>query len=514
MNLMKTHRPMPAHKSQGPALLASTSYALRINALVLACALVAANAGQAQEFLYQVAGNSVTITQYVGTATSVAIPATIEGLPVSAIRGIWTNVVDLAIPSTVSSIETSAFYGWNRLTAIEVDPLNSSYSSADGVLFDKSQTTLIAYPAGKQGDYVIPMGVTTVGDYAFQISGELTGITIPGSVKTIGWNAFFECFKLGSVSMSDGLTEIGESAFMDCPKLTSLQIPNTVMKIGSSAFAVTGLTNITIPNSITDIGDSAFYSTPLSSVVIPASVKSVGRGTFAYSNALTNITVDAQNTMYSTVGGVLFDKAQSRLIGYPGGRTGAYEVPPTVSTIGESAFAGCTNLTAVALPPALTTIDYQAFVSCTNLTSVIIPSSVTFIDGEAFAGCFSLKSVYFEGDEPSIGSTMFTLDDQTTIYYLPGTRGWSTTFASRPTAPWLQQAPVILHLTGAGSGVNGFGFTVSWTTNKTVIVETSTDLLTSAWLPASTNTLVDGSFVFTSSKLTTEPKRFYRIRSL
>ena len=67
-----------------------------------------------------------------------------------------------------------------------MDALNSVYSSVDGVLFNKSQTTLIQYPGGKAGSYTIPNSVTSIGDYAFSGCTSLTSVTIPNSVTSIG----------------------------------------------------------------------------------------------------------------------------------------------------------------------------------------------------------------------------------------------------------------------------------------------------------------------------------------
>ena len=80
------------------------------------------------------------------------------------------------------------------LTAITVDALNSAYSSVDGVLFNKSQTTLIQYPAGKAGtSYTIPNSVTSIGDSAFSGCTSLTSVTIATSVTSIGDEAFYDC---------------------------------------------------------------------------------------------------------------------------------------------------------------------------------------------------------------------------------------------------------------------------------------------------------------------------------
>ena len=78
----------------------------------------------------------------------------------------------------------------SSLTEITVDATNSLYSSAGGVLFNKSQTTLIGYPAGKVGSYIIPNSVTTIDTWGFSCSTNLTTITIPDSVTSIGSCAF------------------------------------------------------------------------------------------------------------------------------------------------------------------------------------------------------------------------------------------------------------------------------------------------------------------------------------
>ena len=81
-------------------------------------------------------------------------------------------------------------YSCPLLGAITVDASNPAYSSVAGVLFNKSQTTLLRCPEGKSGSYTIPNGVTSIGGYAFSRCSGLTSVTLPTSVTSIGDRAF------------------------------------------------------------------------------------------------------------------------------------------------------------------------------------------------------------------------------------------------------------------------------------------------------------------------------------
>jgi hypothetical protein len=197
-------------------------------------------------------------------------------------------------------------------------------------------------------------------------------------------------------SSIDGLpvTSIGISAFMGSKVATSVTIPDSVTSIGQQAFySCSQLTNATFPQSLVSIGGEAFRASGLSTVAIPSSVTNLGAAAFVYCDRLTAITVDALNPNYSSVEGVLFNKSHSTILGYPGGRTGSYQIPETVNLIGERAFGSCGNLTSVTIPDGVTWIGLGAFFGCTSLQNISIPVSVRTIDLSAFAGCASLTSV-------------------------------------------------------------------------------------------------------------------------
>jgi len=139
-----------------------------------------------------------------------------------------------------------------------MDPLDPAYSSADGVLFDKSQTTLIECPMGKVGSYSMPNTVTSIASSAFKSCTGLTNITISDGVTSIGDYAFQSCTSLTGVTIGSGVTSIGNYAFEGCA-FTGVTIPKNLTSIGYLAFAFcTNLSSLTIPASVSNIGDQAF----------------------------------------------------------------------------------------------------------------------------------------------------------------------------------------------------------------------------------------------------------------
>jgi len=145
-----------------------------------------------------------------------------------------------------------------------------------------------------------------------------------------------------------------------------------------------------------------------------------------------------------------------------------------------------------------------------------IGRGIANIAGGAFLDCSSLQGVYFQGNAPS-SSESFSGDGSATAYYLPGTLGWSSRFGDPyglPTASWFRPNPTILNFEpNFCIQTNRFGFTISWATNISAVVEACTNLANPVWSPVRTNTLTSGSCYFSDSQWTNYPDRFYRIRS-
>jgi hypothetical protein len=306
-------------------------------------------------------------------------------------------------------------------------------------------------------DLIIEEGVTHIGDRAFFGCTRLMSATISNSVKTIGERAFAET-GLTSITIPNGVTSIGNSVFYACTSLISVTIPASVTTIGEDAFSLCrNLISInvatdnahyssvdgvlfnknkttlivyppakqgayTIPNGVVTIGEHAFIlHTGLTSVTIPSSVMTVAKDAFFGCRSLVSINVATDNTHYSSVDGILFNKNKTTLIHYPRSKQDSiYTIPNGVTTIEEGAFSGCKNLTSIVIPHSMTSIEEKAFLWCRSLLSVTIPGSVRFIGKGAFDGCTGLTSVTIENGVKSIGELAFRGCTGLTSITIPG----------------------------------------------------------------------------------------------
>ena len=264
------------------------------------------------------------------------------------------NLKSVTIPNSVTSIDSGAFSNCISLTSIEVS--GNNYSSTDGVLFNKYKSELITYPAGKtDSEYAIPNSVTSIGNYAFACSTNLTSVSIPNSVTSIGYDTFEDCTSLTSVTIPESVTSIGWDTFENCTSLASITIGNGITSIGLGAFSgCTSLTSVTIPDSVTSVGNSAFYDcTSLASVTIPNSVTSIDEHAF-YNTAYYNDESNWDN-------GVLYISDCLIDTNYNFDSTTDYIIKDGTRIIANSAFSKWDNLISVTIPNSVTSIGDSAF---------------------------------------------------------------------------------------------------------------------------------------------------------
>ncbi|MCD8309353.1 MAG: leucine-rich repeat domain-containing protein, partial [Clostridia bacterium] len=346
-----------------------------------------------------------------------------------------TSLTSITIPDSVTSIGSWAFHDCASLTSLTIGNSvtsigsNAFYNTAyyndsdnweDGVLYIGNY--LIAVDTSISGDYTIKDGTIAIADYAFEWCTSLTSITIPDSVTSIGSWVFYKCTSLESAIIPDSVTSIGDYVFHGCESLTSVTIGNSVTIIGYGTFS---------------------YCDSLTSVTIPDSVTAIGSWAFEYCTSLTSITVDSGNTVYKSVDGNLYSYDGTELIQYAVGKTDTtFAIPDGVTSIGDSAFAGCTSLESITISDSVTsigdlafywctsltsitiggsveTIGEWAFYECTSLTSVIIPDSVTSIGERAFYGCSSLTSITIPDSVTSIGNEAFACCESLTSVTIP-----------------------------------------------------------------------------------------------
>ena len=192
-----------------------------------------------------------------------------------------------------------------------------------------------------------------------------------------------------------------------------------------------------------------------------------------------------------------------------------------VTGLGDNVFYNCYRLSSATLGNGLTNMGNLVFNYCYGLTNVTIGNGLATMGNYCFNNCTGLRSVYFQGNAPVVNGVAGTQDQTTfpgiqkqgTVYYALGTTGWGATFGNWPTAGWYDPQPQIHHHLGHGGSGSGspFGFSITWATNTSVVVEASTDLVN--WTAISTNTLINGTNDFSDPDTISHQMRFYRVHA-
>ncbi len=178
------------------------------------------------------------------------------------------------LPAGLRAIENHPFRNCENLTAFKVSEDNPYLCEIDGVVFTRDKKTLLLFPSGRKGEYVIPEGTEKINDGAF-MNSMIERVVVPGTVKEAD---FFDARKLKELVLCEGVEKICESAFYDCC-IDKLILPSTIREIGDRAFQDTGIKEVVLPEGVRKIGNEAFFN---QKVYVPASVTEIGEDAFDY----------------------------------------------------------------------------------------------------------------------------------------------------------------------------------------------------------------------------------------
>jgi len=324
-------------------------------------------------------------------------PVSITRIPEGAFMGclnLGRRLYPLVLPNSITEIEDYAFAGCDSLYQIEL-PVN--IREIKSTVFNNTGLRSITIPENVEtigarafenlkhlkSVTFLTNRITTIEAWTFAGCDSLTTISLPDGVNEIMDSAFEGCKQLSTITLPQNnalFTEIKSSVFNGCVSLSSINIPDSVTNIRRSAFeACEKLVDVTLPNNagFTSIEERTFYgcrvlrSTAANPLVIPNSVTRIGDSAFQ-DCAPTSSTAPAVESQFSFI-----------------------ELPPSVRSIGVSAFEGSKWLSSVILPqnnPLFTTISSRAFFGCKGLKSteenlLLFPDTITTIEASAFQGC-------------------------------------------------------------------------------------------------------------------------------
>ena len=290
------------------------------------------------------------------------------------------SLPSVSFPASLTYIGKGAFAGCTGMKEYKVADGNSCYSSEDGVLFNKEKTNLIAYPTLKtETAYTVPGTVTTI--TSFGENKYLTEITLPAGLQTICDSAFDSCTGITTIDLSSctSLSSVGKGAFDGCYALRTIDLSGCTSLTDFDsyrAFAICqDLTTVSLPAGVTDF---------------------VFSDAFLLCDSLTAVNIAADNTAYSSVDGVVFNKAGDTLIYCPNGRTGIYTVPSSVDSIADGVFKNCSDDLKIVFetetPPELEGLDegkYNHF-SDSGTRCIYVPANAV----DEYTGSWSYQDSY------------------------------------------------------------------------------------------------------------------------
>ena len=412
--------------------------------------------------------------------SSIVIPNTVKTIKRRAFYD-CTGLKTVVVESGVSEIEESAFYGCTSIEKMTLpfvgESLNPTwgYEAPFGHIFGRTISSTISdiygvlqfYEGGNYYYYKIPSSIkeviitdqTVLPEGAFAGCDFIEKITIPLDTTQIGNSAFKNCTALKQLNSStDGIfnipantTIIGDSAFEKCSSVTDVLLDSNLKltSIGASAFSEC----INLERFNNQSGGNFF--------VIPSTISVLNEKVFYGCVKLENLVFDEE----------------------------------VVTTIGVSAFSGCSNLTTINdnyrtfyVPDALTTIGRGAFRNVSNLDEIYIPQTVTSIGYLAFDGCSATIKCRAE-QHPEGWHGDWQGEGNTVIWFYIGDTWDGTTSYSFAGGSGAEEDPYLISTaeqlayvaTAVNQGVDTFK-------GKYLVLTTNLHLMNKEWKPIGTET--------------------------
>ena len=345
---------------------------------------------------------------------TINLPEGLKQICKAAFKG-CSALKSIEIPTSATYVGESAFQGCYSLSNISIPayaiPYKYNYSYETAIkkfsnLFDflgndeDNYSLMHVEISGENVDddlfsyfkkiesVVLAEGVTTIGEYAFNMCDNLQTVELPHGLTSIGRSAFYGCHNLKQISIPSTVTEIGSSAFEYCYSLESINLPvgYTIDQTNDYWYNLlnytfeycTSLRTVTINNSsVYNAINVRYYNSERNLIRCAKTLKILS--SVVNSNTIINGkfakigTADEYNIYERTSDFSYYRLIDNSLIltGYCGSNT-EVTIPSSidgysVKKFSDEAFAECKNITNITLSDSLTKIDQYAFDGCDNL---------------------------------------------------------------------------------------------------------------------------------------------------
>lgn len=339
--------------------------------------------------------DSGTIYEIKACPDRLILPAEIDGVPIKSIYSqalaSVQHITDIYLPAGFTDNDFYFIHNSPNLKSITVDKDNPYLMDIDGIVYNKSGTALLSYPANKPGNsYSIPAQVTQAGSYAFINNQNLQTLTIPARLCSIAFLTNFKSLEAIYVDSDnpclyaiDGVLFRRETGSLEDKRVLLLYPPkkaDATYRIPDNVIAITLFT----------------YNANIEALHFPKTLQFIDSASFYGLKSLKSITIDEENEYFVVKDDVLFKKGKNELLLYLNKRQGtSYCIPGSTQRIASHAFYDCETLETLFIPEGINELEDTAFGrNCGNLKNLYLPKSLYGISLGVFRNCSPDLTVY------------------------------------------------------------------------------------------------------------------------